>query len=40
MSYDGRACMGVNVDTAAITHTALFMDCLREGFDEVVAISR
>ncbi len=40
MSYDGRACMGVNLDTAAITHSALFMDCLREGFDEVVALSR
>lgn len=39
MSYDGNACMGVNIDTAAIPDTELFMDCLREGFDEVVALA-
>lgn len=38
MSYDGRCCMGVDMDTAAITDPDLFMACLRAGFDEVVAV--
>jgi len=29
----------VNIDTAAVTDTELFMHCLREGFDEVLALA-
>ena len=39
MSYDGTCCIGVNIDTAAVTDPALFMRCLREGFDEVLALA-
>lgn len=39
MSYDGVCCIGVNLDTAAVTDTELFMRCLREGFDEVLALA-
>lgn len=38
MSYHGLCCIGVDMDTAAITDPALFMSCLRDGFDEVVAV--
>ncbi len=39
MTYDGVCSMGVNVDTAAVTDVPLFMRCLREGFDEVLALA-
>ncbi len=39
MTYDGTCCIGVNVDTAAVTDVPLFMRCLREGFDEVLALA-
>ncbi len=39
MSYDGTCCIGVNVDTAAVTDVPLLMRCLREGFDEVLALA-
>jgi len=39
MSYAGTCCIGVNIDTAAVTDTELFMHCLREGFDEVLALA-
>jgi len=38
MSYAGTCCVGVDLDTAAVTDTALMMRCLREGFDEVLAL--
>ncbi|MEX1106571.1 MAG: wax ester/triacylglycerol synthase domain-containing protein [Ilumatobacteraceae bacterium] len=38
MSYDGCCCIGVDMDTAAITDPALFMRCLSDGFAEVVAV--
>jgi diacylglycerol O-acyltransferase len=38
MSYHGLCCIGVDMDTAAITDPALFMSCLRDGFDEVIAV--
>jgi diacylglycerol O-acyltransferase / wax synthase len=38
MTYDGICCIGVNIDTAAVTDVPLFMQCLRDGFDEVLAI--
>jgi hypothetical protein len=39
MTYDGICCIGVNIDTAAVTDVPLFMRCLREGFDEVLALN-
>ncbi|GAA1312094.1 wax ester/triacylglycerol synthase domain-containing protein [Saccharothrix xinjiangensis] len=36
-SYAGTCCIGVNVDTAAVTDPDLFARCLSEGFDEVLA---
>lgn len=38
MSYHRLGCIGVDMDTAAITDPALFMSCLRDGFDEVIAV--
>lgn len=38
MSYDGTCCIGVNLDTGAVRDPELFMQCLREGFDEVLAL--
>lgn len=38
MSYAGTCCVGVDLDTAAVTDTALMVRCLREGFDEVLAL--
>jgi hypothetical protein len=37
-SYDGTCCVGFNVDPDAITDLDLFADCVREGFDEVLAV--
>lgn len=40
VSHVGVCCIGVNIDTAAVTEPALFMRCLQEGLDEVVALGR
>jgi WS/DGAT/MGAT family acyltransferase len=37
-SYDGTCCVGFNVDPDAITDLELFADCIRQGFDEVLAV--
>jgi len=39
VSYDGVCCIGVNVDPEAITDLELFEACLRDGFDEVLALA-
>lgn len=39
MTYDGTCCIGVNIDTAAVTDVALFVRCLREGFGEVLSLA-
>jgi fructose-specific component phosphotransferase system IIB-like protein len=38
MSYCGTCCLGVNVDTGAVPDPDTLMDCLRAGFDEVLAV--
>lgn len=38
VSHVGTCCIGVNLDTAAVTDPVLFMRCLQEGLDEVVAL--
>jgi WS/DGAT/MGAT family acyltransferase len=36
MSYNGTCCIGVNADGAAIPDPDVFVQCLRDGFDEVL----
>ncbi len=38
MSYCGTCYVAVNVDTGAVPDPDVLMDCLREGFDEVLAV--
>jgi len=40
LSYNGTCYIGVTVDTAAIPDPGSMRECLREGFDEVVALGR
>jgi WS/DGAT/MGAT family acyltransferase len=39
VTYDGTCCIAVNFDPEAITDPAAFSACLREGFDEVIAVA-
>jgi WS/DGAT/MGAT family acyltransferase len=39
ISHDGICCIGVNADHAAIPDSDLFVACLRDGFDEVLALA-
>ena len=38
MSYCGTCYVSVNIDTGAVPDPDVLMDCLREGFDEVLAV--
>jgi len=38
MSYCGTCMVGVNIDAGAIADPDVLMDCLREGFDEVLGV--
>jgi hypothetical protein len=40
LSHNGRCCIGINSDTAAVTEPELLVACLREGLDEVLALGR
>lgn len=40
MSYNGTCHIVANLDTAAIPDADVFVDCLRMGVDEVVAVGR
>ena len=40
VSYDGTCCIGVNLNPDAITDVTQFAQCLREGFDEVLALAQ
>jgi hypothetical protein len=37
-SYDGQVQIAVNSDRAAVRDPDVFLDCLREGFDELLAL--
>ena len=37
MSHLGTCCIGVNSDPAAVTQPDLFVACLKEGFEEILA---
>lgn len=39
LSYNGTCEVGVTVDTAAVPDIAIFMTCLAEGFEEVLALN-
>ena len=39
ISYAGTCCIGVNVDAAAVADVPLMMECLAEGFQEVLALA-
>jgi diacylglycerol O-acyltransferase len=39
VSHDGTCCIGVTADAAAIPDIKHFADCLRAGFDEVLALA-
>ena len=38
LSHNGRCCIGINSDSAAVTEPELLVACLREGLDEVLAL--
>jgi hypothetical protein len=40
VTYDGTCCIAVNFDPDAIADAAVFSTCLREGFDEVLAVAK
>jgi diacylglycerol O-acyltransferase / wax synthase len=40
MSHFDQCCVGINADTSAVPDPELLTACLREGFDEVLAIGR
>lgn len=38
LSYQNELNIGINVDPAAVTDPELFMRCVRQGYDEVLAL--
>lgn len=38
MSHNGRCCIAINSDQAAVTEPDLLIECLRAGLDEIVAL--
>jgi diacylglycerol O-acyltransferase / wax synthase len=40
MSHIDQCCVGINIDTSAVPDPEVLTECLREGFDEVLAIGR
>ena len=39
ITHNQTACLGINLDAAAVTDQDLFADCVVEGFDEVLALA-
>lgn len=39
ITHNGTACLGINLDAAAVTEQDLFADCLVEGFNEVLDLA-
>jgi diacylglycerol O-acyltransferase / wax synthase len=39
LSYNGRCCVGVTIDTAAVPDHEVLVECLREGFEEVLGLA-
>ena len=38
LSYNGTCCVGITVDTSAVSDHDVFTDCIRAGFEEVLAL--
>jgi diacylglycerol O-acyltransferase len=38
LSYNGTCCIGVSIDTAAVADPDVLIECLREGFEEVLTL--
>jgi diacylglycerol O-acyltransferase / wax synthase len=38
LSHVDRCCIGINADTAAVRDPEVLTACLRQGFDEVIAV--
>jgi hypothetical protein len=39
LSYNGRCYIGITLDTAAVPDHDVFIECLHEGFEEILALS-
>ncbi len=39
LSYDGTCSVGITLDTAAVPDCDVFVECVREGFEEVLALA-
>ncbi len=39
VSYNGTCCVGVTIDTAAVPDPDVLIDCLREGFEDVLCLA-
>ena len=39
MSYDGICCVGINVDSEAVPDPHVLIECVREGFEEVLSLA-
>ena len=39
LSYKGTCCVGITIDTAAVPDPDVMVECLREGFEEVLALA-
>ena len=40
MSHNGRCCIGINSDRAAVTEPELLIECLQAGLDEMIALGK
>lgn len=40
ITHNGRCCIGINSDRAAVTDPELLTDCLREGLEEMIVLGR
>ena len=39
LSHDGTCCVGINIDTAAVPDPDVLVECMREGFEELLALA-
>ncbi len=38
LSHGDQCCIGINIDTTAVSDTDVLVECLREGFDDVLSV--
>jgi diacylglycerol O-acyltransferase / wax synthase len=39
LSHDGTCCVGINIDTAAVPDPDVLVECMREGFEEILVMA-